>query len=74
MTQHRDELAARPSGYLIGVIESTFACDQAVEDLAKIGLGADRVLTYVGPAGAEQLAVAERRGSAPHRRGPWLPH
>jgi hypothetical protein len=62
MTQDRTELAVRPSGYLIGVIESTFACDQAVEDLAKIGLGADRVLTYVGPAGAEQLDAAEPSG------------
>ena len=62
MTQDPADLAARPSGYLIGVIESRFACDQAVEDLSKIGLGADRVLTYVGHAGAEQLNASEPSG------------
>jgi hypothetical protein len=59
MTQAHEDLVVRPSGYLIAIIETRFQTDEAIEDLAKIGIGADRVLTYIGPQGAEQLQGGE---------------
>ena len=62
MTQDPNRLVARPGGYLVGVIESRFNCDRVVGDLAKIGLGDDRVVTYVGPEGAALLEAVEPHG------------
>lgn len=62
MTQDPEDLVARPSGYLIGVIETRVQSDEAIEDFAKIGIGSDRVLTFIGTEDAEQLHPQERGG------------
>ena len=62
MTQDAPNPVARPGGYLVGVIDDRFNCDRAVDDFAKLGLGADRVVTYVGPEGAAQLEATEPQG------------
>jgi hypothetical protein len=62
MTQDAADLVARPEGYLVGIIDDPYLCDRAVEDLAKVGLGVDRVVTYIGAEGAAQLAATEPSG------------